>query len=68
MNCAKIGTEPHRDCLANQALATQKPTFVKGKLGEREIISYWLPIAGYPEHFIHFGVGVTIDYDAALEK
>jgi len=63
MNCATIGHEPHRGCLANQVLATQKAAFFKGKFGERDIISYWLPIEGYPEHFVHFGVGVTIDYD-----
>ncbi len=65
MNCAKLGEpENHKGCLANQALATQQPAFKKLKFGEREIISYWLPVDGYPEIFIHFGVGVTIDYDA----
>ncbi len=68
LNCAKLGPEPHRGCLANQALATQKPAFSKSKMGEREIISYWLPIEGYPEYFVHFGIGVTIDYDAITEK
>ncbi|HEY3424966.1 MAG TPA: hypothetical protein VGL27_09240 [Negativicutes bacterium] len=68
MNCAMQGApEAHRGCLANQALATQQPTFKKVKFGEKEIISYWLPINGYPELFVHFGVGVTIDYDAIAE-
>jgi hypothetical protein len=69
MNCATQGApEAHRGCLANQALATQQPAFKKVKFGEREIISYWLPVDGYPELFVHFGVGVTIDYDAIPEK
>jgi hypothetical protein len=65
INCATIGTpEAHKGCLANQALANRQPAFKKGKFGEKDIISYWLPIDGYPDFFIHFGVGVTIDYDA----
>jgi hypothetical protein len=69
MNCAKHGApEAHRGCLANQALATQESVFKKGKFGEKEIITYWLPIDGYPEYFIHFGVGVTIDYDTIPKK
>ncbi len=58
----------HKGCLANQALVTKQPVFVKAKFGEWEIISYWLLIEGGLELFVHFGVGVTIDYDATLEK
>ena len=69
MNCATHGApEAHKGCLANQALSTRQPAFKKLKFGDREIISYWLPLAGYPELFVHFGVGVTIDYSAAPEK
>jgi hypothetical protein len=71
MNCTKHGApEAHRGCLANQALARQQPTFAKQKSsdGSKEIICYWLPIDGYPEYFIHFGVGVTVDYDAQENK
>lgn len=65
MNCATQGApEAHKGCLANQALATQQPAFKKIKFGDKEIISYWLPVDGYPDLFVHFGVGVTIDYDA----
>jgi hypothetical protein len=63
MNCAQQGApEAHRGCLADQALRTQKSAYKKVKFGEKEIISYWLPVGGYPEFFIHFGVGVMIDY------
>ena len=69
MNCAKHGApEAHRGCLANQALSTQQPAFRKSNSGEKEVIAYWLPVDGYPELFIHFGVGVTIDYAAASAK
>lgn len=69
MNCATHGApEAHRGCLADQALRAQQSAFKKAKIGEREIIAYWLPVDGYPELFVHFGVGVTIDYDAMPEK
>lgn len=69
MNCAKHGApEAHRGCLANQALSSQQPAFKKANSGGKDVIAYWLPIEGYPELFIHFGVGVTIDYDAVSGK
>ena len=24
--------------------------------------SYWIPVAGYPDYYWHFGVGIMIDY------
>lgn len=69
MNCARQGPpEAHRGCLANQALSLQKPTYKLVKYGERKIVSYWLPLEGYPELFVHFGVGVTIDYNAIQKE
>ncbi|WP_231038449.1 hypothetical protein [Pectinatus haikarae] len=65
MNCATHGApEAHRGCLADQALSKQQSAFKKIEFGDKTIISYWLPVEGYPELFIHFGVGVTIDYDS----
>ena len=62
--CATYGgAEAHKHCLANKALATRQPAFVKRKSGERDIISYWLPLDGYPELFVRFIIGVVIDYD-----
>jgi hypothetical protein len=67
--CATYGgPEAHRHCLANRALATQQPAFVKRTSGGREIISYWLPLDGYPDLFVHFIIGVTIDYHAAPDN
>ena len=63
MRCIEQGApEAHRGCLANQALQTQTATYKTITRGDKTIISYWLPINGYPDYFIHFGVGVTIDY------
>lgn len=68
MKCSSHGApEGHRGCLANQALRTQQPVFKKTKYGEREITTYWLPVDGYPDLFIHFSVGATIDYDKTPE-
>jgi hypothetical protein len=48
-------------------LADQQPAFRKKSRGEKEIIAYWLPLAGYPEVFVHFVIGAIVDYDAASE-
>lgn len=64
MNCAKQGApEAHRGCLAHKAIQAQQPAWRKLQYGEKEVISYWLPVPGYPDFFIHFGVGMTVDYD-----
>jgi hypothetical protein len=62
--CSSRGApEDHRGCLAGQAMRTQQPVFRKYKDGERGFISYWLPVDGHPDVFIHFAVGKAIDYD-----
>ncbi len=64
MKCSSHGApEAHKGCLANRAMSTQQPVFKKNTNGDKEMITYWLPVAGYPDIFIHFGVGVTIDYN-----
>jgi len=30
----------------------------------RPSTAYWIPVTGHPEYYVHFGVGVTIDYAA----
>lgn len=68
MRCSSHGApEAHSGCLANQALSTGKSVFKKTKYGGKEMITYWLPVDGYPDIFIHFGVGATIDYDQIAE-
>lgn len=24
--------------------------------------AFWIPVAGHPDYYVHFGIGVTIDY------
>ncbi|MBQ6140137.1 MAG: hypothetical protein IJI54_02540 [Kiritimatiellae bacterium] len=26
--------------------------------------TFWIPVAGYPDYYVHFGIGVTIDFAA----
>ena len=63
MNCAKMG-EPgaHAGCLGNQALAAREAAYVVMQRAGKDLIAFWVPLDGYPEYFIHFGVGSSIDY------
>lgn len=68
MNCAKTGAPgAHKGCLANKALEMKQATYLTIKRDAKEIIAYWLPLDNYPEFFVHFGVGVTIDYKAPVD-
>ena len=69
MNCAMPGlSDCHKGCLADQALDSRKATFRKRVYGTREIISYWIPVDGYPEFFVHFGVGVSVNYNEMADQ
>ncbi|MDR3154622.1 MAG: hypothetical protein LBW85_10230 [Deltaproteobacteria bacterium] len=66
MLCAKHGpTEAHRGCLAQKTLKHQMTTWAAappaqpGKVGS---VTFWLPIDGYPDFFLHFAVGYVQDY------
>lgn len=68
MNCSKTGAPgAHKGCLANKALATKQAVYSATKHNDKDIIAYWLPLDEYPDFFVHFGVGVTIDYKAPLD-
>ncbi len=63
MNCAKVGSpEVHKGCLANKALASGEAAFVPLPLPGRDAVSFWIPLDGYPDFFLHFSVGLRIDY------
>lgn len=68
VRCIDFGTpEQHKNCLANKALASQKTTYSKSKAGDKEIIGYWVTVPGHPDIYVHFGIGVTIDYNQPCE-
>ncbi|MDR2366639.1 MAG: hypothetical protein LBF58_00790 [Deltaproteobacteria bacterium] len=66
--CSKIGSpERHRICQANKALKDRKPTWVTvnpAAPGGRQYVTFWLPIEGYPDLYIHFSCGNSMDYAA----
>jgi len=64
--CSDQGSrEAHKGCLANQALR-EKTTkrsvdYVAG--WNRIMDSYWIPLPGYEDIYVHFGIDIT-DYAA----
>ena len=60
---SKPPLEAHKICKANAALAAQEYRYIKWKGESRDVISFWLPIDGYPEYFIHFSVGYKLSYE-----
>lgn len=63
MNCAKTGNpETHKLCLANKALATGEATYYHVENNGKDLIAFWVPLTEYPEYFVHFGVGKTINF------
>ena len=63
MICSKMGSpESHKGCLANKALAEQKAKFRKISMNEKEFISFWVPVDGQDDIFLHFTVGMMVDY------
>lgn len=71
MICATHGpAESHRGCLANQALAEQRPRWRQGETkpnGSKPIV-YWIPVPGHSDYFLHFAVGSQIDYTIAQDS
>lgn len=63
MKCSSVGTpETHKGCLANKALAKKKAAHVFIPLDDGHAVGFWIPLEGYPEYYLHFSVGRTIDY------
>jgi hypothetical protein len=68
MICSQISSpESHKGCLANQALAEQKAKFKKISMNGKEFISFWIPVVGQDNIFLHFTVGMTVDYGICEE-
>lgn len=72
---ASIGREPgmrcsqlqplisHAGCMADEAIRTGKATWRKKRGPNGDVISFWLPVDGYPDCLIHFSVGSIQRYD-----
>ena len=64
VKCSELGgPEQHKGCLANQAIANKQTIYSKSEVGGKTIIGYWMPLTDYPEVYVHFGVGMMVDYD-----
>ncbi|WP_246105294.1 hypothetical protein [Sporomusa termitida] len=70
MNCANIDPpERHKNCLANQALATQQPAYIKSKTPDgKEFLMYWLPLDGLPDYFVHVVISPAAESHGYLRK
>ena len=76
--CAKFGRAPGQICaqgcpglkagLCRQAQMrkTGVTTWLYTEKTESKPSSttFWIPVAGYPDYYVHFGIGVTIDFSA----
>jgi len=53
--------EHHKACLANKALSEQVDTRVNAYFNYTGSVldSYWIPLAGSDELFVHFGADIT---------
>ena len=63
MKCNKIGRpQDHAGCLAQKAITSGQTMYCYNRRDDRDQIGYWIPLDEYPEFYVHFGIGQTIDY------
>jgi hypothetical protein len=62
VRCVELGKkEYHKGCLANQALSEQTAKRVVAYTDFREAVldSYWIPLAGSEDLYLHFAADIT---------
>lgn len=68
MFCNKQGKpELHQGCLAHKALKAQSAAWMKYPAPNRPdetAVTFWLPVSGHPDIYVHFAVGNSRGYDA----
>ena len=67
IKCSDLGPkEAHKGCRANKALSEQKAERVVGYVESAKAVldSYWVPLAGQDELYLHFSIDIT-SYSAA---
>lgn len=60
--CSDLGPkEAHKGCRANKALNEQKAERVVGYIAMAEAVldSYWVPLAGHEDLYLHFSIDIT---------
>lgn len=64
--CSRTGRNgPHKACLAGKALAEGKAVVVPfhSPLEDKELITYWIPLEGHPDYYIHTSVRFRLNDD-----
>ena len=62
IKCSDLGPkEAHKGCRANMALNEQKAERVVGyvEMAEAVLDSYWVPLAGKEDLYLHFSIDIT---------
>ncbi|MDR1396578.1 MAG: hypothetical protein LBJ14_02430 [Desulfarculales bacterium] len=67
-NCARIGSQPHQGCLADKALAAGEARYVHIPLPDGEAVVFWIPLAGRSEYFLHFSIGLSMNYKTGTPR
>lgn len=57
VKCNAVNPEKHIGCKANEALDSNETRRADTKIGEIQVTSFWVPVSGVPDYFIHFGLG-----------
>jgi hypothetical protein len=69
MRCIDSGPpQCHAGCLAQKAVKEKHAEYRYNKYGEIESVGFWIPLDDYPEFFLHFTVGLTINYKTKQEN
>ncbi len=55
--CNATRPELHRGCQAQAALKARESKVIEHELFNHHISSYWIPVQGNTDHFIHFSNG-----------
>jgi hypothetical protein len=64
--CARTGSNgPHIGCCANEALKSGKAIARThhSKTEDKELITYWIPLDGYSDYYVHLSIRFRIDSD-----
>ena len=66
VKCNAVQPERHKGCKANEALDKNETRIASASFGETPITSYWIPVSGAADYYVHFGIG-TLDAMKAIQ-
>jgi hypothetical protein len=56
IKCNSVNPESHKGCRANEALNKKETITMEYQMGGEDRLSYWQPVEGEADYFIHFSV------------